>query len=100
MSTPLSIRPPDELRQRIAELAAVERRSLHRQIIVLLEEAVQARGPGTVTEPAPDREPMQPRRRAGRPRRQTREEAQAARAVMCPHRIQPGSYCKRCGKVI
>ena len=43
MTKTFSVRMPEELRERLAALAAVERRSMNNLILLLLEEALAAR---------------------------------------------------------
>ncbi len=45
MSKPLSVRIPDELRDRLEVLATAERRSVSNLVTVLLEDALAAREP-------------------------------------------------------
>ena len=44
MTKTFSVRMPEELRERLAALAAAERRSMNNLILLLLEEALAARG--------------------------------------------------------
>jgi len=40
MATPVSVRLPDDLRERVRQLAADDRRSLGSMVVVLIEEAI------------------------------------------------------------
>ena len=88
--TPTRVRLPGELKQQIEAIREDERRSLNAQIIVLLEEAVAARGADTPAAP--------PTHRAGAP--DTPARPGRTRPRPCVHRVEKGAFCKRCQRVI
>jgi hypothetical protein len=91
---PVSVRLPGRLRDTIETMRQDDRRSMNAQIIVLLEEAVAARGTPDVDgggehSGGTERASVPPRPATGVNRRGP-----------CPHRTPKGAYCKRCQRVI
>jgi predicted transcriptional regulator len=119
---PTSVRLPERVRNRVAELATSERRSFHNMLVMVIEDGLALwdaqRETDTIPQAAPEiggssTPAAEPIRQANGPDEasgagnepvtgaaSSRPRRRAIRGIMCEHRVRAGMFCKRCNKVI